>query len=433
MARAGRPALALLWLGLASLHLVEGKLVTGSARLGGSEEQDKWRYLSKFGYAIGIGTYDVRVRLRQPLPDGEKARVHVDVFLDEDWDYAESLPPCSRASDGAARETHRIALDQTGEWSPWFGGALAQSIRPHIWYFALSRCTDAGNRMTELDYELSMRQFDESELSVEVRYMPIVTVAALLCLTGFLARFASRCRGLCRSMGNVHPVIQTLAASVALQWLAQVSHSLHFLLYSQDGVGSAAVEAVAEVLFMVSQVLSSTLLIIIAQGYTLTRSSGCGLDLVRHVAVAVAILHVVLVGHGKLQGEASYKYHGNEGAIGWTLLAVRLLLFAWFAVGLQSLKRKGGFRLQCFLKSFQLAGSLYFLAYPAIFVVAQLFAPYLQHPVMQIGLVAMQTASAFWLAHLFLSRGAYFEVSTLSACLLPGGKSGVPTLLYKDD
>merc|ERR1712187_1009816 len=102
---------------------------------------------------------------------------------------------------------------------------------------------------------------------------------------------------------------------------------------------------------------------------------------------------------------------GNEGVVGWTLLVARLGLFCWFVAGIQGLRHESSARLNKFLLRFQIVGSLYFLAYPVIFGVTQVFAPYLQHAVMQIGLVLMQTAAALWLADLFLSRGAYFEVS----------------------
>merc|ERR1719222_1191522 len=97
-----------------------------------------------------------------------------------------------------------------------------------------------------------------------------------------------------------------------------------------------------------------------------------------------------------------------------------MLLYLWFDRGVKMLREHGGFRLHTFLQHFHFAGSLYFLAYPLIFIGAQVFAQYLQHPIMQVGLLSMQTLTAFWLADLFLSRGSYFEVSSLSASLLPG-------------
>lgn len=430
MARALAAPLSALCIALAlQLGLVQGKLQTGTVRLGGAHAEQRWRFLTKFGYAIGSGSYDVRVRLRPQAAEvaGETAtsspELDLEVFLDEDWPAAEKLPACRRAAKGPARKTvPALDFGRAGEWGPWQGGVLLQAVRPHIWYFALSSCRGgAAEPPAEIDYEIRMRQFDDSELSVEMRPMLPASVTALLCLTAFAAHFCVRCRRFRARNGTLHPVIYTLAAVISAQWLAQAFHTLHLWNYRSDGVGDVALDCVSEVLFMLSQVVTSTLLILIAQGYTLVLSQMEDIELLRPVAIVVGVVHVVLVGLGKLKGETSCKYHENEGAVGWILLAIRVFLYAWFASGVKELRQKGGFRLHNFLQRFHFVGSVYFLAFPAIFIVVQVFAQYLQHPIMQVGLLTMQIASSFWLADLFLSRGgAYYEVSDLSSSLLPG-------------
>merc|ERR1712032_1408557 len=220
--------------------------------------------------------------------------------------------------------------------------------------------------------------------------------------------------------GTTHPVLLALGAAVTLQCVAQAFHLFHLCLYWWDGVGVPWMDLFSEVLFMLSQVANATLFITIAQGYTLFCSRMRQLGTVWIVLVVVAILHVVLVGLGKLQGDTSCKHHENEGFVGWVLLAVRLLLNAWFTSGVQALKKSCRFRLFFFLRQFQFAGSVYFISYPMLVIVVQVFAPYLRHPIMQLGLLAMQSASSLWLADLFLSRGEYFEMSSLNSSLLPG-------------
>jgi len=139
------------------------------------------------------------------------------------------------------------------------------------------------------------------------------------------------------------------------------------------------------------------------------------------IAGGTVLLHTVLVYIGRQQGEGADRYHQNEGAVGWALLLVRLLLFALFMSGIWDLRQRGGFRLHSFTRSFQLAGCTYFLAYPVIFMLAKAFAPYLRHTILQLGLLVMQGIAASWLSDLLLGRGAFFEVSVLSASLLPGG------------
>jgi len=432
-------ALVAFWLAVAQQILcASGKLETGTLTLGaaadGASKAAPWLFAGKFGYAIGQGSYDVRVRHSGPAAAGDgAATVDFEVFLDEDWARLQAMEPCRRAT-LAARKTHVLRLSE--DWSPWLGGLLEQKVRPHIWYFAMSACRGdlPSNATTQVDFELRTKQFDTSELSVELRHMPSATAGAVLCLSVFLLRFAAQCRRFRQSAGLVPPVIRVLAAAVLFQWLAQVLHGLNFVAYERNGLGDSTAQTSADVLFMLSQVVSSTLLIVIAQGYTLDRSKDDLLKTMKPCAAVVALLHVLLVGHGKLQGDDADKHHENEGAVGWTLLLVRLSLYAWFLASMRALRRSSGFRLQPFLARFTFVGSLYFLSYPVIYAVVQLFAPYLQHPIMEIGMAMAQTASALWLSDLFFTRGAYYEVSTLSASLLPGGCSpgGSPAGLKRD-
>ncbi|CAK9036625.1 unnamed protein product [Durusdinium trenchii] len=321
-----------------------------------------------------------------------------------------------------------LSPGQFGIWGPWEVGMLYQTVRSHIWYFALSDCPDElllsmpGNKNFSytVDYEIRWRQFDDSELSMEMRYMPMATVLALLILSAMACWFAAKSQSLRRTVGKLHPVVRSLLLAMGLQWTSQALHLLHLLDYQKDGRGLQLADGLAEVLFMLSQVGAASLLIAIAQGYSLVRSKLGEVELLVPVVVVVTVLHVALVAIGKMQSE-DYKYHENEGLVGWILLLVRLSLFVWFRSGIHQLRATGGMKLQSFLQMFEIVGSAYFLAFPTIFVLVQVLAPYLQHPVLQTTLLAVQTASWLWLADLFLSkRGSYFEISELGASMLPG-------------
>eukprot|EP00440_Ansanella_granifera_P073178 gb/GFBE01079411.1/.p1 GENE.gb/GFBE01079411.1/~~gb/GFBE01079411.1/.p1 ORF type:complete len:454 (+),score=86.40 gb/GFBE01079411.1/:1-1362(+) len=431
------PSRAVALFGLLVLRFTgaEGKLVTGTVSFGDASDatgtSERWEFLGKYGYAIGTGRYEIRLRLRGALEEDEVLpRPELEIFLDEDWDRHENYPACRRAQDVPARKTHSmLEPGQFGEWGPWEVGMLYQNVRPHIWYFAISDCPDQysqhmpGNRQFgySVDYEIRWRQFDNSELSLEMRYMPVLTTLALFILSVHVCRLVSKCGDMQRSLGQLHPVVYGLVTAMGLQWVSQALHLLHLWVYSSDGVGAPLADGLAEVLFMLSQVAGASLLIAIAQGYSLVRSKLSEVEMLVPVVGVVAVLHVLLVAIGKMQAEDSTKYHENEGLVGWILLSVRLSLFAWFRSGIHMLRSAGGLRLNNFLRLFELAGSAYFLAFPAIFLLVQVLAPYIQHPVLQTGLLAIQTASWLWLAELFLSKGRYYEVSELSASMLPGG------------
>lgn len=402
----------------------EAKFQVGTLRLGDDLSDEQWQYVSKFGFGLGAGDYKFRLRFREPQLMERAVNLNFDIFLDEDWDKVERLPACRRAMDGPSRATTRVHVPSDGEWGWWNSGHVEQVVRPHIWYFALSSCGQrspysALNGTALVDFEIHARQYGGSEFSVEMQHMFPASMATLITFSAFLFRYGVLCVRVARSAGSVHLVVCALTVAMMLQYIGQVLQVVHLWRYKDDGVGTHSLDIFSEILFMVSQALQTTLLIAIALGYTLLHSTMDEIALVKPIALGVSLLHAGLVYLGKIHGDTSCKYHENEGMVGCILLVIRLGLYAWFITAIQASQQKGGFRLQPFFQQFQLAGSIYFLAYPVIFLVVQVFAPYLRHPIMQTGLLTMQMTSHIWLASLFLCRGTYFKASVLSSTLLP--------------
>jgi len=409
-------ALLLAWLSSTAL----GRLETGIVQSNGEELGRHWGYVGKFGFGIGRGRWSVRARARNPT--GE-VPVRFEGFMDEEWPTVIGEPRCSDKAKSFARASSNMKV--TGEWSEWDSGTISHRIRTHIWYFALSTCEAEGSQNTTqaIEYEVRFVQENESELSYEVCLMPGATLLVVLGLSGLLLHFGRQACRIKARAGELHPVILALAGAVLLQWAAELCHLGHLQLHERRGASDSALEALASMLFMLSQVASCTLLLAIASGYTLQKE--IGVDALKGIALPVALLHAVLVGHGSIQGDHMDKHHENGGATGWTLLLVRLVLFVWFVCCIRQLRQLTGLRVQGFLDKFQLAASAYFLSYPALYMFVQILAPYLQHPVLHVGMATMQTSAALWLAGLFLGRGGdYFEVSTLSSSLLPGSFGG---------
>lgn len=208
-------------------------------------------------------------------------------------------------------------------------------------------------------------------------------------------------------------------------------HTGHLALYRFNGIGFKAFEILSEILFMLSQVVQSTLLILIALGYTLLRSKIGSLEFVIPICIIVAMVHILLVIFDKAQGDSAHQFTSHEGFKGWLMLTLRLGLYVWFQCAARATSAEGGLRIQHFMKRFKLAATIYFLAYPALFFLVQVFAAYWRKPLMEAGLMASQICSNIWLAKLFLTKGEYFEASSLSSSPLPGG--GTPSRFYKDD
>jgi hypothetical protein len=363
----------------------------------------------------------MKVMLHQPKTIAEDVNLEFTVYLDEDWDKVDATTePCKKNS--LARQNRGLALNANGTWGKELVGSLSQNVRPHIWYFAVSDCANKLHNFTHrLKFEFKALQYDGSEFSIEMRYMLTCNILFLLFLIILMWQVVQKMRKFSKSAGAIHPVIWTLVSAMIFQLIGQTFHTLHLFLYRSNGSGVKALEVLSEILFMISQVIQSSLLILIGLGYTLLQSKIGELDLIIPLAFMIGVIHIMLVGFGKIKDDAAYKYHENEGVIGYVLMFMRLLLYVWFLWAVQSSAKEGGMQVQRFYAQFRNAGTVYFMTYPAIFLITKCFAPYLQHSVNTLGLMVMQMGSNVWLASLFLNRGDYFKASTLSDSDLPGG------------
>jgi len=402
------------------------KLQSGVVYLGGNTEAIKWQYVTKFAYGIGAGEYSIRLKTESPSLENDE-EVSMELHLDDEWaGTLMETEVCQRRS--RARKTDRVKLPAGGTWSAWSRGIITQSVRSHVWYFVLSGCGQENGSMTamnttrRINFEFRALQPDGSELSVEQTHMPTLCFLALLVFTAFIVWYVKLCVKYARSADSLHPVIQALTVALVLQYVALALHVAHLFAYSSNGVGLRVADVISEILAVVSQVTLTSIFLLVGLGYTLLQSKMGQLEVMVPFVLLVSVLHALAVGLGKIQDDdASTKFHANEGVVGWILVFVRLAFYAWFLWAVNNTWQAAGPKLRFFLRKFQLGGSLYLLGYPVVYVITSLFAPYLRHRVLTAGMYATQTATNLWLTRLFLSRGDYFDVSTLKCSFLPGG------------
>lgn len=400
----------------------DAKRTTQLIRFDRKYDVQRWRYFAKFGYDIGRGEFQVRAKLMKPKRLKKKASIEINVFLDEQWPKVETMDDmCTRSVH--ARNTQKLEIPPGGEWSTWRGAPLSQSIRPHIWYFALNDCNESLDlhiHAYTLSIEFHAWQANKSEFGTELRGMLQINIVYLVALNAYTFLMWRQTRKFSEP-GSVHPVIWSQATVLIIQNIGQLLYTFHLWRYRFNGQGIKFFEVVAEILIMSGQIVQSSLLLLIGLGYTLLQSRLGQLDIAIPVCVTIGAVHILLVGIGKTRDDASYKYHENEGIVGWLLTIMRLLLYAWFVCAVRCTAAEGGRRIQSFCNQFLIAGTIYFLAFPTVFIITQQFAPYWQHCVMSVGMMVMQMSANFWLGNLFLRRSLYYNVSTLSDSFLPGG------------
>merc|ERR1711959_51269 len=214
--------------------------------------------------------------------------------------------------------------------------------------------------MTRFRFEFRATQEDGSEFSVELSTVPTLVTMKLIGMAIFIAHFFKLCRKFQKTAEELHPIVIVLAAAIVLHVLATVFQWFHLYSYAYDGTGLKALDVLCEICGMLSQILLTSLMILLALGYTLLSSDLGELDIVIPVVMMIAIIHCLLVGFSKIRDDAAFKFHENEGAFGVIICVFRFLLFIWFGCALRSTYNAAGYKLKPFLKKFGFASSLYF-------------------------------------------------------------------------
>ncbi|XP_074658274.1 integral membrane protein GPR180-like [Tubulanus polymorphus] len=224
--------------------------------------------------------------------------------------------------------------------------------------------------------------------------------------------------------GPMHLVLYLLTGATVCQALDAFFMLFHLYRYSSDGLGSAFLETLAELLDLIAQFLMLHMLLSMSLGWTLAGShKSSRLDTLRtkpaaQIVSCLGILQAILFIWEQFQGIDHKLYHPPDTIAGLTLLTLRVLLAAVFAGNLlftvsterSALKRD-------FYTSFAKNCLLWFNSYPVLLLFSFLLSDYYSYKFLTIAVVFCQSVAVSLLYKLFLSRSLYWEVSALSSSL----------------
>ncbi|CAK9117536.1 unnamed protein product [Durusdinium trenchii] len=353
----------------------------------------------------------------------QNVTLFLETYLDEDWNEVMSIEdPCQRKKKSRSSMSVSVPLD--GRWSETLRRTVRNNVRSHIWYFAVLDCAKKTENSRKFEYEMTHLNEGGSHFTVETRWTLPSNVLSLVCFVAFSGLFAKRCLAEMTSVGRLHMVIWALVVVVAMQLLAQSLHALHLWRYSYNGTGVRPFEILAEISFILSQLVQSALLLLIGYGYTLIPVDVDPATVLLTFGIS-AVVHIILVLLIKAEDSAD-KFHDYEGLAGKTLLALRLASFAVFLWCLKSTMTGAPYRIRGLLSMFAFVGALYFIGPPFLVMLVSVFAPYWRPPILNTSLMLLQIGTAWWLHNQFLSRGEYFKVSELNSSSLPGGTPRSP-------
>lgn len=189
---------------------------------------------------------------------------------------------------------------------------MNQHMRPHMWYFTMEDCQDKlvthlrnylGNdfptETIKFEWEFKATQPNSSEFSYELFGSMKVAVFQVACYACVFITMAVYQLQEARRSGHVHFMIQILNACVMIQFSSALFYLFHLIIYSFNGLGVPFAEATSEALAMISQVVVSCVLFLIALGYSLNVPASTSPVDVKAVGIPVsaviATIHILLV------------------------------------------------------------------------------------------------------------------------------------------
>lgn len=381
--------------------------------------EQPWKYVSKFASHIGKGTWDMKAKLIKSsnLDSEEFIEFQSTVYIDNKWEDALAQTSCTSKEQSSKRKT-TLEVPLNGEWSDTVEGTLTQNSRTHFWYFSISSCDI--NQKYKLRIDMQFYNTDNSQFSAEdygLQYVyPVIMVIFFIALSGNIFRLIKKFQ----KTDDLETNLLVLNIAIGCQLTGIFFQSIHFWVYSYNGKGVIVLEIFYQGLEVMSSVLVTILLIIIASGWTLKFRDFPDADIYIPISLFVVVLNLMVVGLGRITEDSYYKNSDYEGIPGFCLMFMRIALWLWFLYLIRDMQEKASPKLMQFLIRFTIMASLYFLALPAVVIFSWVFEAYVRNQVVVVLTNLIQILVFIFLTHLFSEKSTFYKISTMSDSVLPG-------------
>ena len=177
-------------------------------------------------------------------------------------------------------------------------------------------------------------------------------------------------------------------------------------------------------MMILAQFTITCLLILIATGWSITFTDVEDMDLYIPLAILVGLMHMIIVGLGRLTEEDPYRYHDYDSWAGIVISVLKLCFAGLFFFFIKRTHDKAQAKLKKFIVQLGVLGGVYILSMPfVILILGPLCQPHQQHWVVTVGNMGMQAAAMLTLAFLFTSKqSAYYSLSVKGKAILPNNK-----------
>ena len=408
-----------------SLNHVQSKTIADSEALNRFDRKS-WSYLTKFAAGPGESEFRAKGQFNKALHTNKShLGLNVLAYAGDDWYRARDLNDCKQR-EALARAKIPLNVPIDASWSEYAEGRLSQR-ETQVWFFVLSDCEKnvspfiVGNR---LRWEIEALNSDGSHFSEDESGMIFPLFVNMLIIAGFFVSNSIKFyKFYNKEEGADYPTLITTIA-LFIEFLSLACEILHLWIYSYNGKGSAFFNFSNHVLSITSQFLITCLLLLIAYGWSINFLEFEDMDVFIPLGVLLGIMHIVIIGVGKIIDNEHYKYHDYENWAGVVIIVVRLLLYIfWIYLFVQSYTAAKHTEKK-FFKKFGIFASIYFLAFPFLVIFSTFFVEAAaKHKLVTTGTLLLQTLTLVVLTLVFTTKKTqYYQISLKGKTLLPTNK-----------
>lgn len=396
-----------------------------------------WKYISKFGMDYGTGDYDFKIRFTKSFYEDshgiKTVSLHLHALMDEHWDEVQNIENCQER-EHLSRLTLDIDIPTNGEWSHKIIGHLTQTARPRVWFIVLSDCENRIQDLSEkakdklwgnkLQIEMNFINTNHSHLSYEEQGLMLpYCIILIIFLIIFGMNFNIFYKYYKKEEQIDYPLLLVNIVVVVEFW-ALLFEIFHLLIYESNGKGFFLFNLLNQIFDITAQFMIIVIFILVGWGWTINYMNLEDFEFFLPLLSFVGIIHLLIVGLGRLTDDEFTKNHDYEGFAGYLIIVLRVGLYIYFVMGIHDTFKQARFKIKSFIIKFGFLGTIYFLAFPILVLITSTFvASYVKHKVIMLGTLILESLVLIILTRIFTNKGGeYYDVSFKGKTLLPNNK-----------
>lgn len=324
--------------------------------------------------------------------------------------YHQDIPCVAKIS--KSRNSTAIRWNQNGRWVMPLA-RIHEHVRPRFWYIVAANCMGFDDIAFEVKFKNQggdwKNEFGVNEQGLNTLYLCFFLIYGVGIMIHMYAL-----RHMWRE-GSLHPIVKLLTSAIFLMFGATFCGLIHYATFVSDGVGAPAIRGFGEFLAIASRLTFVFLLILIAEGWTISTDQIKNRTRFFVFGGLFALAYTLLVIWDLTVRDPASTLYVYESAPGILIVVLDLLTAVWFIVSVHGSHAEEEDPSKSLL--YQMIGfgfTLWFIALPSIVGAAALLDPWVREvSVNAMSLTVSTTAYAALAIMLWPGRAeAYFRIST---------------------